>query len=164
MWNGPIKSAQDFQGKYVAIEVKTTTDNSLEYVNISSEIQLDGGGKELFLVAYRIERNDANGVTLPQIVERIANNLTEQQKNRFYAALMCLGYLPEDSGSYNKGYIVKELNNYQVREGFPRLLRSNMPQGVHDLKYRISLSNCSAYLTEWDVIISSIEEHEYVQG
>ena len=164
LWNGPIKSAQDFQGKYVAIEVKTTTDNALEYVNISSEMQLDDEGKELFLVVYRIERNDASGVTLPQFVEKIANNLTEQQKKRFFAALMCLGYLPEDSGSYNKGYVVKELNNYQVREGFPRLRRSNMPQGVHDLKYRISLSNCSAYLTEWDVIISSIEEHEYGQS
>lgn len=165
MWNGPIKSAQDFQGDSVAIEVKTTTSNSLEYANISSEMQLDDDGrKALFLAAYRIERNDAIGITLPQLIEEAAGKFTDQQKSRFYAALLCLGYASEDSGLYNKGYAVKEQRYYQVKEGFPRLLRCNMPQGVHDLRYRITLSNCSAFLAEADIIVSSIKEYEYGQS
>lgn len=165
LWNGPIKSAQDFQGKDVAIEVKTTTSNSLEYVNISSEMQLDDEGRKgLFLAAYRLERNDANGETLSQLIEKISVNLTEQQQKRFYAALLCLGYDPGDSGLYNKGYVVKELKCYQIKDGFPRLLRCDMPQGVHDIKYSISLNNCSAYLAQWDVIVSSIKEYEYGQS
>ena len=165
LWNGPIMSAQDFQGENVAIEVKTTTASSLEYANISSEVQLDDDGrKALFLVAYRLARKDSTGLTLPQLVEKTANRLNDQQKSRFNAALLCLGYDSEDSALYNKGYVVKEQQCYQVKTGFPRLLRSDMPQGVHDVKYRMSFSNCSAFGIEQDSIASSIKEYEYGQN
>lgn len=80
-WNGPIRSAQDFQRDDVAVEVKTSVSNKLDCVNISSEVQLDDGGREaLFLVVYRAERNDANGVKLPELIRIVADGLTERQK------------------------------------------------------------------------------------
>lgn len=162
MWNGPIKSAQDFQGRDVAIEVKTTTANQLDYVNISSEAQLDGAErKALYLVAMRIERNDANGITLPQLVDKVARALTEQQQKRFYAALLCLGYSPEDASLYNYGYTLRDQVNYSVVNGFPRLLRNDLPRGVCDLQYKVSLSSCSEYVTEWKAVVATIKEYEY---
>lgn len=97
-WNGPISSAQDFQGKNIAAEVKTSLSNSLDFVHISSEEQLDITGKDqLFLVVYRIEHNDKNGITLPVLIESVAGHLSEQQRMRFYAKLLCLGYVAEEA-------------------------------------------------------------------
>lgn len=165
LWSGPIKSAQDFQGHDIALEVKTTVSNQLDRVNISSEVQLDDSGYQaLYLAALRVEQNDASGITLPQLIDTVASCLTEPQKNRLFAALLCMGYSPDDADLYNKGYVLKEQNNYLVKDGFPRLLRRNMPQGVHDLKYSVSLSNCSAYLVEWDSVVAAIKEYEYGQS
>ena len=159
-WNGPIKSAQDFQGDAVAIEVKTTSSNKLEYVHISSEIQLDDDQREaLFLAAYRIERNDAGGTTLPTLIEQVAAMISESQKARFYANLYCLGYKAEDANLYNKGYSVKELKVYKVTDGFPRILRPDLPQGVMDVSYKLSLLNCTSFESDLGAIVNSIKEY-----
>ena len=163
-WNGPIKASQDFQGHKIALEVKTTVSDSMDYVNISSEAQLDGTGHEaLFLTVLRIERNDAAGITLPVLIEKISNELSEAHRKRFYVALLCLGYSDDDACLYNKGYTLKEQRNYQIRNDFPCLLRSDMPQGVYDVKYKLSLNNCVKYLVEWENMVATIKEYEYGQ-
>lgn len=161
-WNGPIKSAQDFQGDVVAVEVKTTSSNKLEYVHISSEVQLDDDQRDtLFLAAYRIERNDAGGTTLPVLIQQVETMISESQKLSFQAKLFCLGYKAEDANLYNKGYSVKELKVYKVSDGFPRILRHDLPQGVIDISYKLSLQSCASYETDIDTITNSIREYEY---
>ena len=58
----------------------------------------------LYLVAYRIERNDATGTTLPELIKQVALMLNEQQRARFTASLTCLGYAEEDDALYSKRY------------------------------------------------------------
>lgn len=165
LWNGPLKSAQDFQGNEIAIEVKTSVSNQLENVMISSEIQLDDSHfNALFLIAFRIERNDENGITLPQLVDMVSCKLADEQKKRFYAALLCLGYDPSHSQLYTKGYILKEQRNYYVKSGFPRIIRSDVPHGVCNIKYEVSLSTCSEFQVDWDRVIAAIKEYEYGQA
>ena len=162
LWNGPIKSAQDFQGERVAVEIKTASSNSLEYVHISSEEQLDEADRDaLFLVVYRIERNDATGITLPEIIKQIALMLNEQQCVRFAANLTCLGYSKKDDALYSKRYSLKERKAYKVVEGFPRVLRADLPQGVMDIKYRLALHACDTFSVEFDVIPHAVKEYEY---
>lgn len=162
LWNGPIKSAQDFQGERVAIEVKTASSNSLDYVHISSEAQLDKADRDaLYLVAYRIERNDATGTTLPEMVKQVATMLDEQQRARFSANLTCLGYSEEDDALYSKRYSLKERNTYKVEDEFPRILRADLPQGVMDITYRLALQECDTFAVEFDDIPQAIKEYEY---
>lgn len=162
LWNGPIRAAQDFQGDAVAMEVKTSVSNSLEHVYISSEVQLDDSERDaLYLVVYRVERNDAQGVKLPELVTRIHERLSEQQKNRFIASLLCLGYVNEDSNLYTKGYIVREQKIYKVEEGFPRVLRRNLPQGVTDVDYKLSLFCCASYETNIGTMVEMIKGYEH---
>ena len=162
MWNGPIKSAQDFQGERVAIEVKTASSNSLEYVHISSEAQLDGADRDaLYLVSYRIERNDATGTTLPEMIKQVALMLDEQQRARFAANLTCLGYTEDDDTFYSKRYSLKERQVYKVEDGFPRVLRADLPQGVMDISYRLALQACDTFAVEFDEIPHAIKEYEY---
>lgn len=165
IWNGPIKSSQDFQGEQVAVEVKTASANKLEYVHISSETQLDAGEREaLFLVGYRIERNDATGTSLPELIKQVSVLLSEQQRSRFKANLTCLGYSEEDSSYYNKRYSIKECQAYRVQDGFPRILRVDLPQGVMDINYRLALKSCENFSVEFDKIPQAIKELEYGQS
>lgn len=162
LWNGPIKSAQDFQGKQVAVEIKTASSNSLEYVHISSEAQLDESDmRALYLVAYRIERNDATGTTLPEMINQITLMLTDQQRARFIANLKCIGYSEKDVALYNKRYSLKERKTYKVADGFPRILRAGLPQGVMEISYKIALQTCDAFAVKFDEIPQTIKEYEY---
>ena len=162
LWNGPIKSAQDFQGERVAVEVKTASSNSLEYVHISSEAQLDETDRDaLYLVAYRIERNDATGTTLPEMIKQVSLMLDEQQRARFTANLTYLGYSEEDDALYSKRYSLKERKAYKVEDGFPRMLRADLPQGVMDISYRLALQACDSFAVEFDEIPQAIKEYEY---
>lgn len=162
LWNGPIKSAQDFQGERVAVEVKTSSSNSREYVHISSEAQLDEAGRDaLYLVSYHIERNDATGTTLPELIKQVALMLDEQQRARFVANLTCLGYTEDDDTFYSKKYSLKERQAYKVEDGFPRVIRADLPQGIMDISYRLALQVCDTFSVEFDEISHAIKEYEY---
>ena len=161
MWNGPIKASQDFQGDNTAAEVKTASTNRISHVHISSEMQLDQDDRDvLFLVVYRIERNDAGGIKLPSLIEEIANLLDDRQKARFWASLTCLGYFQEDEKFYSKGYSIKERMAYKIKEEFPCILRKDIPPEISDVKYKLSLQNCSGFAVDMETVVREIKELE----
>lgn len=161
MWNGPIRASQDFQGDYTAAEIKTASANRISHVHISSEMQLDREDRDaLFLVVYRIERNDAAGTKLPILIKEISDLLGDCQKARFWANLTCLGYFQEDEKFYSKGYSVKERVVYKIEEGFPCILRKDLPPEVSDVKYKLSLQNCSGFIADMGTVVSEIKELE----
>ena len=161
LWNGPIKASQDFQDNRIAVEIKTVSSNALNYVHISSEMQLDNTNDDhLFLVAYRIERNDANGTKLPDLVEKINCAITDGQKNRFLAKLLCLGYDAQEARSqYGKGYALKESIAYHVGNGFPKVTKSCLPKGVDEVKYRLALQDCKPFEIDFSSIINTLREN-----
>ena len=164
-WNGPIKAAQDFQGEFLAAEIKTSSSNQMNYVRISSEVQLDGDEKRaLFLVVYRVERNDTTGKKLPELIQEVSTLLAEQQKSRFFANLRCLGYEEDDKLLYTKAYSVKERAVYEVKDDFPRLLRKNLPQGITDIKYKLCLQNCTEFKADMETIVKAVKEFENGQN
>ena len=161
MWNGPVKAAQDFQCSTVAVEIKTSSANTLESVRISSEIQLDNDGRDaLFLGVYRVAQNDKSGLTLPDLITEISSRMTIHQKERFMAKLLCLGYYEEDRDYYNKGYIVSEPVFYRIEEEFPRLTKSVLPKGVYNTIYSLSLSECIDFKVEIDDVLQSVKEYD----
>ena len=165
LWNGPIKAAQDFHGENVAIEVKTAVTNKLEYVHISSEEQLDAcNWKNLFLIAYRAERNDATGIKLPDMIKKIEGRISESQKSRLRACLICLGYEFGNEEAYTKGYTIKERKIYQVCDEFPNLTRHDLPKGIMDIKYKLSLSCCEKNMVDISTVINALKENEYGQS
>ena len=161
-WNGPIKSAQDFQGNRVAVEIKASVSNRLEIVHISSEEQLDDGDwSALYLVVYRIKSNNDTGVTLPELIDIIAEKLSDQQKKCFYAKLFCMGYVIEDKMYYKKRYSIIERKVFEVKSGFPRIVRSELSKGIMDIRYSLSLNNCNEFEVDWKEMVEGIKENEY---
>jgi len=165
MWNGPLRSAQDFQGATTAVEVKTIVGSRFDHVSISSEVQLDDAGKQaLYLVVYRIERNDATGLQLSDYVDKVAALLVEEQKSRLYAALTCFGYTRDASSQYTKKYSIREKKVYRVVDGFPRMLRSDLAHGIMNIRYDLALSACSAYEDSFEALSRTIKENENGEG
>ena len=97
-WMGVEKSNKDFQGNEWAVEVKSSIGRKNK-VTINGETQLDSNiFKHLILCHYSIERNNVNGLTLPQLIDAIENLLKYDQMilNYFRARLMLAGYMPEE--------------------------------------------------------------------
>ena len=110
---------------------------------------------------FRVERNDATGITLPALISRIDALLSEQQRTSFHAKLTCLGYLGKDAEYYQKGYSLKERRVYKVIKGFPRLVQKDLPMGISNIRYKLSLQNCEDYISDVETIVETIKEYEY---
>ena len=157
-WNGPIKSAQDFRTERYAVEVKTAISSSIESVHVSSEIQLDDSELEhLFLTIFRLEKNNTNGRTLPELVSTIASRLSEQQSKLFFAKLVCLNYSDNDKDLYPQRFCVKEMKAFRVEEGFPRLVSGDLPEGVNNARYTIMINKCEPFVIDNDKLVSIIK-------
>jgi hypothetical protein len=56
------------------------------------------------------------------------------------------GYLPSHQGLYDEPrYMLRETCFWQVREGFPRLAGSDLPEGVSECTYQVTLTGLDAY-------------------
>ena len=119
------------------------------FASISSEYQMDNSdlpGK-LFLRFYALRTSQSGGETLPERVAmlrgRLHENLSELQK--FDEKLKKYGYFDEATDSYTIGYYQRDNYCFSVEDGFPKITKSNLPQGVSNLTYRISIALCIPY-------------------
>lgn len=102
---------------------------------------------KLFLRFYALRTSQSGGETLPERVAilrgRLHENLSELQK--FDEKLKKYGYFDEVTDSYTIGYYQRDNYCFSVEDGFPKITKSNLPQGVSDLTYRISIALCIPY-------------------
>jgi hypothetical protein len=158
---GVEKSNKDFQGNEWAVEVKSSIGRKNK-VTINGETQLDSTiFKHLILCHYSIERNNANGLTLPQLIDAIENLLKYDQMilNYFRARLMLAGYMPEDRTKYElRHYNIKKRDLYSVTSDFPRIVQDDLRKGVHDVTYTIMLDVCGSFLISENKLLQIIKQ------
>ncbi|MGW0841412.1 PD-(D/E)XK motif protein [Streptomyces sp. NPDC002787] len=155
-WTGPAGANQDFQLPGVAIETKASVAKRPRSIQIASERQLDGTGTPALLLALAQldERRGGSGESLNRRVEGIRQRLTSPAaRARFDGLLIQVGYLPGHHDLYEEPrYTLRELRFWHVREGFPRLVESDLPEGVGDCTYNVSTSGLDAYRATADVV------------
>ncbi|TCR15405.1 PD-(D/E)XK motif protein [Streptomyces sp. BK205] len=143
-WTGPTGTNQDFQLAGVAIETKASVAKRPRSIRIASERQLDGTGTPALLLALAQldERRGGSGESLNRRVEGIRQRLTSPAaRARFDSLLIQVGYLPGHRDLYEEPrYTLRELRFWHVREGFPRLVESDLPEGIGDCTYHLSTS------------------------
>ncbi|MFF0266868.1 PD-(D/E)XK motif protein [Kribbella sp. NPDC004536] len=148
-WTGPTGTNQDFQLSRLAIEAKASVAKRPRSIHIASERQLDGTGTPaLFLALAQLdERRGGSGESLNGSVERIRRQLTSPSaRARFDSLLIQIGYLPGHRDLYEEPrYTLRELRFWHVREGFPRLVESDLPAGIGDCTYQLSILGLDAY-------------------
>jgi len=147
-WQGPAGSPQDFLLPKGAVEVKATSSKPPFVVPISSERQLDARGlPAVYLRHYALAEREGAGESLPTAVAATravvaASGAVELFEDRLLAA----GYLDVHAPRYEaRGWRIREMRDFKVDQGFPRLTERDLPSGVGSVQYSVALAGCEAF-------------------
>ncbi len=152
-WVGPEKANQDFQYNGCAIEVKTSIQKRPQQISISNERQLDNGAfRHLFLWHISLDENQTAGQTLAEKVRKVRDLLGQSIPMQIQLSdkLNSFGYNETQALMYSKKYAVRSSEFFLVGKGFPRILESNLMEGVGNIRYSISLDVCGQFTIEED--------------
>jgi Putative PD-(D/E)XK family member, (DUF4420) len=146
-WQGPQGTNQDFSRAGRAIEVKTTTGNSLDTLTIANEHQLDYTGlASLDLCHLCFDVRKDTGITLPTLVAEVSSLLSEELRVLFSDLLLQAGYLDGQKHIYaDRGFIERRRIYYAVTEDFPRIVAAHLPEGIGRVSYQLNTSACTAF-------------------
>lgn len=154
-WRAPLATHQDFQFASGAIEVKTTSAKQPQAVQITSERQLDDTGiPSLFLHIVVVDEREVEGnvpgtgESLPGKVRCLRDALKSDAcaAETFDDRLLDAGYLDADAPRYDgRRFTVRKEQTFKVHGGFPRLVERDLPIGVGDVGYAISLAACEPF-------------------
>ena len=148
-WTGPTGTSQDFQLNRAAIEVKASRGGEPQYLQINSERQLDPTGVDrLFLAHFALDTRQAGvGQTLPDLVDGIRAECPEDgvARTSFDERLLSTGYTDAHADLYDTRYALRSMSFYEVTEGFPRIIESDLPHGLGCVTYRITTAACEPF-------------------
>ncbi|MBI9080166.1 MAG: PD-(D/E)XK motif protein [Pseudodesulfovibrio sp.] len=145
-WCGPDGSHQDFIYENTAVEIKSLSGHERSSIRISSEDQLETQCDNLYLATFRlISQNTEGALSLNGVVKQIFDELTASEAiETFSAKLAAAGYIELLEYDSPRFQIVNN-QPYQLSEGFPRLIRSDLPEGIVRVGYEIKLENITDF-------------------
>lgn len=156
LWKSPDDGLHDFENRGHALEVKTSL-GSARRLHISVLDQLDPTGLASLHIAHIRLIEQADGVTLPQLVERIAERFaSDRSRRRFANALLQRGLAPGADGGSGPAVLHTGSEYYEVRPGFPCLSRSTVPAGIADVAYQIEVQALAGYLVDGEQAMSRL--------
>lgn len=145
-WMGPLLGHKDFEIDDTWYEVKAVAENAIQ-VKISSLEQLESD-IDGHLVVVRLEDTStvaSNGINLNNMVASVAEQISDPDNlNLYMNRLDNMGYAyDEEYDSICFAY--KGTEYYSVREGFPRLVRSEVNPSIGNASYTILLNGVRDY-------------------
>lgn len=151
-WLAPHHSTQDFQTDAVAIEVKSRFRRGNTTVRISSEDQLEPGTRQLFLIVFSLDTGGSESLNdmADSIVKSLADSPSAQMA--FSDSLKLYGYLDLHREKYEQLKYSSTLMCFAVGVGFPRILASDLAQGVTNVNYDVDLSACVPFTVSLESI------------
>ena len=155
-WKGCERGYHDFEVNGNVVEVKTTMTKEPRRIIINNERQLDDQGLDsLYLFVLTLKKMDKGGETLPGIIESIRNCFSgKPSEYLFEHALREAGYVDIHAYLYKSNYSVVKEELLHVQEGFPRI--TDVPQGIGDLQYSVTLAACEAFQSKVDIYLQNI--------
>ncbi|MFY1700230.1 PD-(D/E)XK motif protein [Micromonospora sp. WMMA1923] len=155
-WVGPTGADQDFQRAGVAVEVKCAALRDAQRCRISNEAQLDTNNVEyLALIHQAVRTTTTAGVSLPEIIDAVrAEPTIAADPASFEDRLLHAGWLDLHRQQYERErYALVTRRCYRVIDGFPRITRQHIPDGVHAVAYSVDLDECAPFLVpQTDVV------------
>lgn len=175
-WEGPLddrgtgRGLHDFSLPGVRIEVKGTSRIPAQTVTISRHAQLDPdviGQDALMLVVACWSSGTTGTNSLPSMISSIRTLVAPHplaaidMEDRLKAA----GWLDEEEHLYeDRSWTLLDLRWHEVVDGFPRLRCRDLPPGIIDGEYLISLQACSPWRrdepTAMGIITRSSDEQQ----
>lgn len=162
LWVGPDQASHDIQSGSVGVEIKTSAGTKSQKIHISSERQLDNEGFDhLYVYQLSISARKNTHPNLNDMVELIREKIRSNGSLiiHFNTMLLRSGYNEIHKDLYmTEGYIVEEVNIFEVREGFPRIIGSDLMAGVGGLKYTIDVSSIVDFKVEEEDCILNLKD------
>ena len=160
-WAGINNETHDFYIGKNAVEVKTTVTQAPYMAHISSEYQLDNNdvNGRLFLRMYVFRKDSNGGEKLPDLILKIREMLRNDNSSLdiFNNKLAKAGYLDITASYYTTGYTKRETYSFEVKKGFPRVIREQLVKGIYDLEYSVSASHCMEFAIEARELIEALK-------
>ena len=153
-WHGPLAGQQDFHFGSTAVEVKATSALDRNTVRISSEDQLELTSGQLFLAVLLLhEAPDlTSGLSLNDMVQTISSRLCDPEATEsFLERVACCGYVEIPAYDVPRFEVGSE-RAFVVRDSFPRLVRSALPQGVRKVRYQIEIEHLGPFAVPFDSV------------
>jgi len=151
-WLGPLAAPHDFLLDAALVEIKTCVPGSDEVI-IASLQQLDAGGDLLYLGVVLLApatRTTPDAFTTAELVTGIRQGIETSQgaSTEFELRLAETGYA--DGEEYTRSwYHVSGLRYYHVRDNFPRLVPTGVPDGIREVTYTVDLRSCARFEVEY---------------
>jgi hypothetical protein len=166
-WKAAAAAHQDFQFASGALEVKTTAAKQPQAVRITSERQLDDTGVgALFLHVVAVDEREVAsapkipGTLLPDLITILRAALTPDISAllRFNERLLDAGYLDFHASRYeNRRYTVRREWTFRVTGKFPRIVERELPEGIGEVNYALSLGACEPFAVEKTTFINALK-------
>lgn len=156
-WLGPEGLHQDFVFRGTAVEIKSLIGTERSVVRISSEDQLESLSDNLFLRIYRLSdvREGASGTSLNDAVNLVLESLTDPDVSAlFLQKLVDYGYAPLPDYDMPR-FSVSDVHSYRIVDDFPRVVRSQLPEGIASVSYNIQLEHIAPYLCDNKIVLTS---------
>jgi Putative PD-(D/E)XK family member, (DUF4420) len=161
-WHGPDPALQDFQYRTIAIEVKSSRETGPGELHISSERQLDPVPTTGLFVAYvRLDqRAEGAGVSLAEKIADIYGmvNADYGATTEFDDRLLTYGWHDTFAEHRTEKYVVRSVELFEVTNGFPSIVPSDLRDGVHGVSYSIDRTAIEGFLTEWAGVVARAEQ------
>jgi hypothetical protein len=161
-WQGPQRAYRDYVVGDVGLEVKSTAGSSPSRVVIQDERQLAASPfAALYLVALELDTVEGGvGETLNEMVSATLELVdAESAGDEFRSRLIQYGYLEIHQRNYQRiHYTLRELSIFRVGDDFPRIIESDLRQGISQVRYELTLSSCQAWRIDESELVSGITE------
>ncbi|CAN7724572.1 PD-(D/E)XK motif protein [Rhizobium sp. LjRoot98] len=145
-WSAPADGLHDFVSDGHALEVKTGLGPSAQ-IKISRLDQLDTGGLRLLdLVHVKLIENPS-GRSLQDVLTALKGQLEDgASRHALDNAVIRRGLLPDDDDARSAPRIqLRTMGCYAVSEGFPRLVRADMPTAITEASYTLDVRAIGPY-------------------
>ena len=148
-WQSPDDGLHDFESNGHALEVKTGLGPSSS-ITISTLDQLDATGlRQLDLLHVRLV-DAPGGRCLRDIVSAIDGMLPDDATRRaFENALLRRGLMPDDDAARLTPRVQqRSIDAYSITDGFPRLIRANLPLAITEATYTLDVRAITAFAAD----------------
>lgn len=160
-WRGPFGDEQDFVIGNTIFELKTQTTTADRRMQISSEDQLDTAKSRIVLcqqgIATAVE-SAPEARSLNELVAELRAMVAPAGPfvaDRLELALLESGWDHRSEYDFDRWQLV-DRTFYEVREGFPRIVRADLLPGVEEVRYRVRAADCADFRIDVEVTLNGL--------
>lgn len=157
-WVGPKGEPNDFALSRGCLEVKSTTRQAPDLIEISNADQLDDTRSPI-LLAHLLLRATTEGESLSGLVTALRSSLgtsSAERLRRFNDLLLAVGYVDTWAELYERRWLVQRIDLYRVHGEFPRIRPTDLRPGVRNCRYVIETIACAPFNVGVDALADLI--------